>query len=83
MKNTETFEIFGNDHVLTILFILVISLLIPYLLKNKTRESLYTFTSLLATVMIVNEFGKAFYYPYLYPDRYEFFEMLPLSLIHI
>ena len=75
MKNTETFEIFGTDHVLTILFILVISLLIPYLLKNKTRESLYTFTSLLATVMIVNEFGKAFYYPYLYPDRYEFFEM--------
>ncbi len=77
MKNTETFEIFGTDHVLTILFILVISLLIPYLLKNKSREGLYTFTSLLATVMIINEFGKAFYYPYLYPDRYEFFEMLP------
>lgn len=83
MKNTETFEIFGTDHVLTILFILVISLLIPYLLKNKTRESLYTFTSLLATVMIVNEFGKAFYYPYLYPDRYEFFEMLPFHLCHL
>ena len=40
MKNTETFEIFGNDHVLTILFILVISLLIPYLLKNKSRDDL-------------------------------------------
>ena len=83
MKNTEPFVIFGSDHILAILSILTISLLVPWLLKNKTRDDLYVFTTSLAIVMIVNEFGKAFYYPYLYPDQYEFFEMLPFHMCHL
>ena len=83
MKNTEPFVIFGSDHILAILSILTVSLLVPWLIKNKTRDDLYVFTTSLATVMIVNEFGKAFYYPYLYPDQYEFFEMLPFHMCHL
>ena len=67
MKSTEPFVIFGSDHILAILSILTVSLLVPWLLKNKTRDDLYVFITSLAIVMIVNEFGKAFY----------------LSLIHI
>ena len=83
MSSNETFEIFGFDHIFTIVLILGISIIIPYLLKGYSRKDLRLFSLGLATIIVLNEFGKPFYYPYLYPDLYEFFEMLPFHMCHL
>ena len=83
MSSNETFEIFGFDHIFTIVLILGISIIIPYLLKGYSRKDLRLFSLGLATIIVLIEFGKPFYYPYLYPDLYEFFEMLPFHMCHL
>ena len=83
MPNNETFEIFGFDHISTIVLIFGISVIIPYLLKGYSRKDLRLLSLVLALIIVVNEFGKPFYYPYLYPDLYEFFEMLSFHMCHL
>ena len=83
MNGYSEFKIFGFDHILAIFFLIIISIFIPMLLKRKSRNDLYLFTSILALVIIANEFAKPFYYPYLFPERYEFFSMLPFHLCNL
>ena len=83
MSSNETFEIFGFDHISTIVLILGLSIIIPYLLKGYSSKDLRLFSIGLAFIIVSNEFGKPFYYPYLYPDLYEFFEMLPFHMCHL
>ena len=83
MNGYSEFKIFGIDHILAIFFLIIISIFIPMLLKRKSRNDLYLFTSILALVIITNEFAKPFYYPYLFPERYEFFSMLPFHLCNL
>ena len=83
MNGYGEFKIFGIDHILAIFFLIIISIFIPILLKGKSRNNLYLFTSILALVIIANEFVKPFYYPYLFPERYEFFSMLPFHLCNL
>ena len=83
MIDFNEFKIFGIDHILAIFFLIIISIFIPMLLKRKSRNDLYLFTSILALVIIANEFLKPFYYPYLFPERYEFFSMLPFHLCNL
>ena len=83
MNGYSEFKIFGIDHILAIFFLIIISIFIPMLLKRKSRNDLYLFTSILALVIIANEFAKPFYYPYLFPERYEFFSMLPFHLCNL
>ena len=77
MNGYSEFKIFGIDHILAIFFLIIISVFIPILLKSKSRNDLYFIYIDFSSSNDVNEFAKPLYYPYLFPERYEFFSMLP------
>ena len=52
MPNNDTFEIFGFDHISTIVLILGISVIIPFLLKGYSRKDLRLLSLILALIIV-------------------------------
>ena len=61
MSSNETFEIFGFDHISTIVLILGLSIISPYLLTGYSSKDLRLFSIGLAFIIVSNEFGKPFF----------------------
>ena len=83
MFEVEEFKIFGFEHLLTIFFIISFSILFPFLLRNLKTSSKSKIALGLAIFIILNEVIKPFYYPALYPERYDFLSTLPLHLCNL
>ncbi|MDA9595018.1 TIGR02206 family membrane protein [SAR86 cluster bacterium] len=83
MFEVEEFKIFGFEHLLTIFLIICFSVLFPFLLKNLKTSSKSKIALGLAIFIILNEVIKPFYYPALYPERYDFLSTLPLHLCNL
>jgi hypothetical integral membrane protein (TIGR02206 family) len=83
MFEVEEFKIFGFEHLLTIFLIICFSILFPFLLRNLKTSSKSKIALGLAIFIILNEVIKPFYYPALYPERYDFLSTLPLHLCNL
>lgn len=83
MFEVEEFKIFGFEHLLTIFLIISFSILFPFLLRNLKTSSKSKIALGLAIFIIFNEVIKPFYYPALYPERYDFLSTLPLHLCNL
>jgi hypothetical integral membrane protein (TIGR02206 family) len=83
MFEVEEFKIFGFEHLLTIFLIICLSVLFPFLLRNLKTSSKSKIALGLAIFIILNEVIKPFYYPALYPERYDFLSTLPLHLCNL
>ena len=83
MFEVEEFKIFGFEHLLTIFLIISFSVLFPFLLRNLKTSSKSKIALGLAIFIILNEVIKPFYYPALYPERYDFLSTLPLHLCNL
>jgi hypothetical integral membrane protein (TIGR02206 family) len=83
MFEVEEFKIFGFEHLLTIFLIICFSVLFPFLLRNLKTSSKSKIALGLAIFIILNEVIKPFYYPALYPERYDFLSTLPLHLCNL
>ena len=83
MFEVEEFKIFGFEHLLTIFLIISFSILFPFLLRNLKTSSKSKIALGLAIFIILNEVIKPFYYPALYPERYDFLSTLPLHLCNL
>ncbi|MFL2747698.1 MAG: TIGR02206 family membrane protein [Gammaproteobacteria bacterium] len=83
MFEVEEFKIFGFEHLLTIFLIISFSILFPFLLRNLKTSSKSKIALGLAIFIILNEAIKPFYYPALYPERYDFLSTLPLHLCNL
>ena len=83
MFEVEEFKIFGFEHLLTIFLIICFSVLFPFLLRNLKTSSKSKIALGLAIFIILNELIKPFYYPALYPERYDFLSTLPLHLCNL
>ena len=83
MFEVEEFKIFGFEHLLTIFLIICFSVLFPFLLRNLKTSSNSKIALGLAIFIILNEVIKPFYYPALYPERYDFLSTLPLHLCNL
>ena len=83
MFEVEKFKIFGFEHLLTIFLIICFSVLFPFLLRNLKTSSKSKIALGLAIFIILNEVIKPFYYPALYPERYDFLSTLPLHLCNL
>lgn len=83
MFEVEEFKIFGFEHLLTIFLIICFSILFPFLLRNLKTSSKSKIALGLAIFIILNEAIKPFYYPALYPERYDFLSTLPLHLCNL
>lgn len=83
MFEVEEFKIFGFEHLLTIFLIISFSILFPFLLRDLKTSSKSKIALGLAIFIILNEVIKPFYYPALYPERYDFLSTLPLHLCNL
>lgn len=83
MFEVEEFKIFGFEHLLTIFLIICFSVFFPFLLRNLKTSSKSKIALGLAIFIILNEVIKPFYYPALYPERYDFLSTLPLHLCNL
>ena len=83
MFEVEEFKIFGFEHLLTIFLIISLSILFPFILRNLKTSSKSKIALGLAIFIILNEVIKPFYYPALYPERYDFLSTLPLHLCNL
>ena len=83
MFEVEEFKIFGFEHLLTIFLIICFSILFPFLLRNLKTSSKSKIALGLAIFIILNELIKPFYYPALYPERYDFLSTLQLHLCNL
>jgi len=83
MFEVEEFKIFGFEHLLTILLIICFSVFFPFLLRKLKTSSKSKIALGLAIFIILNEVIKPFYYPALYPERYDFLSTLPLHLCNL
>jgi len=83
MFEVEEFKIFGFEHLLTIFLIICFSVIFPFLLRTLKTSSKSKIALGLAIFIILNEVIKPFYYPALYPERYDFLSTLPLHLCNL
>ena len=83
MFEAEEFKIFGFEHLLTIFLIIFFSVFFPFLLRKLKTSSNSKIALGLAIFIILNEVIKPFYYPALYPERYDFLSTLPLHLCNL
>ena len=83
MFEAEEFKIFGFEHLLTIFLIIFFSVFFPFLLRKLKKSSNSKIALGLAIFIILNEAIKPFYYPALYPERYDFLSTLPLHLCNL
>ena len=60
MFEIEPFQIFGTDHLSVLIFILSLSILIPYFLRNQSETIKKRFGQGLAVLLITNELLKRF-----------------------
>ena len=58
----EPFILFGTDHVLAILAVILISIVVPYYLKKMPLISKKRFGYVLACILILNELVKPYYH---------------------
>ena len=83
MFEAEQFKIFGFEHLFTIGLIIGISVLLPIFLKFSNGSTKKNISIIVATIIIINEVTKPFYYPALYPERFIFISTLPLHLCNL
>ena len=83
MFEVEEFKIFEFEHLLTIFLIIFFSVFFPFLLRKLKKSSNSKIALGLAIFIILNEVIKPFYYPALYPERYDFLSTLPLHLCNL
>ena len=83
MFEIEPFQIFGTDHLSVLIFILSLSILIPYFLRNQSETIKTRFGQGLAVLLITNELLKPFIYSSVWPEDFPFLKMLPMHFCHL
>ena len=76
MFEIKPFQIFGTDHLSVLFFILSLSILIPYFLRNQSESIKTKFGQGLAILLITNELLKPFIYSGIWPEDFPFLKML-------
>ena len=83
MFEIEPFQIFGTDHLSVLIFILSLSILFPYFLRNQSETIKTRFGQGLAVLLITNELLKPFIYSSVWPEDFPFLKMLPMHFCHL
>ena len=83
MFEIKPFQIFGTDHLSVLIFILSLSVLIPYFLRNQSESIKMKFGQGLAVLLITNELLKPFIYSSVWPADFPFLKMLPMHFCHL
>ena len=83
MFEIKPFQIFGADHLSVLFFILSLSILIPYFLRNQSESVKTKFGQGLAVLLITNELLKPFIYSSIWPEDFPFLKMLPMHFCHL
>ncbi len=79
----EEFIIFGSEHLITIFLILGISIILPLSMRVLEIQNNIFIGKLMGFIMILNEVIKPFYYPALYPEKFNFLNCLPLHVCNL
>ncbi len=74
----EPFILFGTDHLLAILAVILISILVPYYLKKTSLIIKKRFGYILASILILNELVKPYYHTQFF--GYELLKVLPFHM---
>ena len=83
MFEIKPFQIFGADHLSVLIFILSLSIIIPYFLRNQSESIKIRFGQGLAVLLITNELLKPFIYSNVWPEDFPFLKMLPIHFCHL
>ena len=74
----EPFILFGTDHLLAILAVILISLLVPHYLKKTSQATKKRFGYVLAYILILNELVKPYYHTQFF--GYDLLNVLPFHM---
>ena len=74
----EPFILFGTDHLLAILAVILISILVPYYLKKTSQATKKRFGYVLAYILILNELVKPYYHTQFF--GYDLLNVLPFHM---
>ena len=74
----EPFILFGTDHLLAILAVILISILVPYYLKKTSQATKKRFGFVLAYILILNELVKPYYHTQFF--GYDLLNVLPFHM---
>ena len=74
----EPFILFGTDHLLAILLVILTAIFLPVLLKKVTRSAQYWFGIILASVLTLNELLKPYYWSQFFD--YDLIKVLPFHM---
>ena len=74
----EPFILFGTDHLLAILAVILISLVVPYYLKKTPLITKRKFGYVLACILILNELVKPYYHTQFF--GYDLLKVLPFHM---
>jgi len=74
----EPFILFGTDHLLAILAVILISIVVPYYLKKMSLISKKRFGYVLACILILNELVKPYYHTQFF--GYDLLKVLPFHM---
>ena len=74
----EPFILFGTDHLLAILTVILISILVPHYLKKTSLATKKRFGYVLAYILILNELVKPYYHTQFF--GYDLLKVLPFHM---
>ena len=74
----EPFILFGTDHVLAILAVILISIIVPHYLKKTSLITKKRFGYVLACILILNELVKPYYHTQFF--GYDLLKVLPFHM---
>ena len=74
----EPFILFGTDHLIAILAVILISIVVPYCLKNTSLTAKKRFGYVLACILILNELVKPYYHTQFF--GYDLLKVLPFHM---
>ena len=74
----EPFILFGTDHLLAILAVILISILVPHYLKKTSFITKKRFGYVLACILILNELVKPYYHTHFF--GYDLLKVLPFHM---
>ena len=74
----EPFILFGTDHLLAILLVILTAIFLPGLLKKVTKSTQYWFGIILASVLPLNELLKPYYWSQFFD--YDLIKVLPFHM---